>query len=233
MTGDSTASFQPYPVRHLGDPAEAKEELRRAIRARRAARTPRQRADAATAFADVLQTVPEVRDAATVAFYAARSTEPGTHVLLERLAAHGARVLLPVLGSGLARDWAEYAAGEEMRERAPGRPPEPGGPALGAGAVAEADVVIVPALAVDTAGRRLGQGGGWYDRVLTLVPDGVTTIAMVFPDEVYDADERPLPTQAHDLPVQAVATTLGWRRLGPDTTAERVAERLDAAPTAR
>ncbi|QAY69109.1 5-formyltetrahydrofolate cyclo-ligase [Xylanimonas protaetiae] len=221
MSGDSSGAFQPYPGGGLGDPADAKEELRKAIRAHRATRTPRQRLDAAVAFADVLETVPAVRDAAYVAAYAARSSEPGTHVLLERLAARGARVLLPVLGTGLARDWAYYEAGEQLRERAPGRPPEPGGPTLGAAAVARADVVVVPALAVDTTGRRLGQGGGWYDRVLGLVPDGVTVVAMVFPDEVYDGAVRPLPTEPHDLPVHAVATTEGWRRLGVTETAER------------
>ncbi len=214
MRGDSTGVSQPYPAENLGDPADAKDMLRRAIRTHRQARTPRQRADAAVAFADVLESVPAVRDAATVACYAARSIEPGTLVLLERLAARGARVLLPVLGAGLARDWAAYEAGEVMRERAPGRPPEPSGPALGAGAVADADVVIVPALAIDTAGRRLGHGGGWYDRVLTLVPDGVTIIAMVFPEEVYDAETRPLPSERHDVNVHAVATTEGWRWVG-------------------
>jgi 5-formyltetrahydrofolate cyclo-ligase len=215
MTGDSRHQIghQPYPVGLLADPIEAKDELRRGIRTRRGARSPRARADAATAFADVLDTVAAVRDAGCVATYAARAGEPGTQVLIDRLAGRGTRVLLPVLGKGLARDWAAYEPGETLRERAPGRPPEPGGPALGADAVAQADVVVVPALAVDTAGNRLGQGGGWYDRMLALVPDGVPVIAVVFPEEVYDAADRPLPTQEHDRPVHAVATTEGVRWL--------------------
>ncbi len=196
------------------EPSDAKGALRRAIRERRSARTARQRAQAATAFADVLETLPAVRDAKCVAAYAARPSEPGTEVLLERLAAQGKRVLLPVLGTGLARDWAEYVPGEELRERAPGRPPEPGGPALGAEAVAEADVVIAPALAVDTAGRRLGQGGGWYDRVLTLAREDVPVVALVFPEEIYDGEARPLPVEAHDRMIPLVATPQGWRELG-------------------
>ncbi|PZR54201.1 5-formyltetrahydrofolate cyclo-ligase [Xylanimonas oleitrophica] len=215
MRGDPNGSstHQPYPLITGMETADAKDELRRAIRAQRAARTSRQRAEAAVAFADVLETVPAVRDAVCVATYAARTTEPGTGVLLERLAARGARVLLPVLGAGLARDWAEYTGPDELRERAPGRPPEPPGPALGAHAVAEADVVIAPALAVDSRGVRLGQGGGWYDRVLELKRDGVTVVAMVFPEEVYDAAERPLPSEEHDIPVDAVATPEGWHTL--------------------
>ncbi|RZS61977.1 5-formyltetrahydrofolate cyclo-ligase [Xylanimonas ulmi] len=216
MRGDSKDAIrpQPYPLSTGMEAADAKDELRRAIRKQRAARSARQRADAAVAFADVLEASREVREARCVAAYAARSTEPSTDVLLARLAARGVRVLLPVLGAGLARDWAEYQSADDLRERAPGRPPEPSGPTLGASAIADADVVVAPALAVDTSGRRLGQGGGWYDRVLQFVPDGVTVVAMVFDDEVYDAQTRPLPIEDHDQRVHAVATPQGWRALG-------------------
>lgn len=215
MRGESTGSTarQPYPLIAGMDSAEAKEELRRAIRAQRAARTARQRAAAASAFADVVMTVPAVRDAQVVATYASRPAEPGTGELLDRLADRGARVLLPVLGAGLARDWAEYAGQEDLRERAPGRPPEPGGPTLGPDAIVQADVVVAPALAVDTRGMRLGQGGGWYDRSLKQARGGVPVVAMVFPEELYDADYRPLPVEDHDMPVHVVATPDGWRPL--------------------
>jgi 5-formyltetrahydrofolate cyclo-ligase len=192
---------------------EAKEELRREIRARRTTRPPRLRSQASLALADVLETVPAVRDAEVVATYASRPTEPSTSELLERLASRGARILLPVLGAGLARDWAEYAGHEDLRERAPGRPPEPGGPTLGSDAIAEADVVVAPALAVDTRGVRLGQGGGWYDRSLKRARPGVPVVAMVFPEEVYDGGERPLPVEDHDMPVHVVATPEGWQTL--------------------
>jgi 5-formyltetrahydrofolate cyclo-ligase len=193
--------------------AEAKEELRREIRARRATRPPRLRAEASLALAEVLGTVPAVRDAEVIATYASRPTEPSTSALLEQLAARGARILLPVLGAGLARDWAEYTGEADLRERAPGRPPEPGGPTLGSDAIAEADVVVAPALAVDTRGVRLGQGGGWYDRSLKRARPGVPVVVMVFPEEVYDGSERPLPVEDHDMPVHVVATPEGWQAL--------------------
>ncbi|WP_369824481.1 5-formyltetrahydrofolate cyclo-ligase [Cellulosimicrobium sp. CUA-896] len=164
-------------------------------------------------MADVVETIPEVGAAACVATYAARPSEPGTLDVLERLAARGARVLLPVLGAGLQRDWAEYAGPSDLQVRAPGRPPEPGTPPLGPEALAHADVVIAPALAVDTRGVRLGQGGGWYDRALEHTRPGTKVVAVVFPEEVYDAADRPLPVQPHDRPVDAVATPLGWRWL--------------------
>ncbi|MEU2202435.1 5-formyltetrahydrofolate cyclo-ligase [Isoptericola sp. NPDC019482] len=218
MHGDRNGSraHQPYPVVAGMEAADAKEELRRAIRAHRAERSPRLRDEAAHAFAEVLATVPAVRDAKVVATYVSRPTEPGTHVLLEQLAARGARVLLPVLGAGLARDWAEYAGPDDLLERAPGRPPEPSGPTLGAEAITEADVVVAPALAVDDRGVRLGQGGGWYDRLLKIRRPGVPVVALVFPEELYDATTHPLPAEGHDVPVHAVVTPDGWREL-PDS----------------
>lgn len=212
MHGDLKASTarQPYPVVAGMEPEDAKDELRRAIRHHRSERSQRLRDQAAKALAEVVADVPAVQEASVVVAYSPRPTEPSTLPLLERLAARGARVLLPVLGAGLARDWADYTGPDDLRERAPGRPPEPGGPSLGAEAITQADVVIAPALAVDTSGTRLGQGGGWYDRVLKQVRPGVRSIALVFPEELYDAAERPLPVLEHDVAVHAVATPDGW-----------------------
>jgi 5-formyltetrahydrofolate cyclo-ligase len=222
MSGMSTAA-QPYPlppgaarggVTQDAEQAEhAKEALRKAIRAGRAARSERRRQEAAAAFADVLGAFPPVRTAQCAAVYASRPGEPDTLPLLERLADRGLRILMPVLGTGLQRDWAPYDGAADLRQRAPGRPPEPGTPHLGAGALAEADVIIAPALAVDTSGARLGQGGGWYDRALEHAAPGTPVVAMVFAEEVYDAEDRPLPRQPHDRPVDAVATPEGWRWL--------------------
>ncbi|MCC2307166.1 5-formyltetrahydrofolate cyclo-ligase [Cellulomonas chengniuliangii] len=210
------SAAQPYPPASDGlEVEDLKDYLRRSIRAARAARSPRRREEAAAALASVVDTVPEVAEARCVSVYAARSTEPGTGPLLERLAARGVRVLLPVLGAGLQRDWAEYAGAEDLRQRAPGRPPEPSTPALGPEAIADADVIVAPALAIDTAGTRLGQGGGWYDRALLHARPGVRVIGLVFPEEVYDAGTRPLPRQPHDRTVDTVATPGGWRSLRP------------------
>jgi len=210
------SAAQPYPPASDGlEVEDLKDYLRRSIRAARAARSPRRREEAALALASVVDTIPEVAEARCVSVYAARSTEPGTGPLLERLAARGVRVLLPVLGAGLQRDWAEYAGAEDLRQRAPGRPPEPSSPALGPEAIADADVIVAPALAIDTAGTRLGQGGGWYDRALLHARPGVRVIGLVFPEEVYDAGTRPLPRQPHDRTVDTVATPEGWRSLRP------------------
>ena len=119
----------------------------------------------------------------------------------------GVTVLLPVLGPRLSRSWGVFHGADDLAERAPGRPPEPGGAALPAEAVARADALVIPALAVDRGGRRLGQGGGWYDRMLPLRRDGVRVFAMVYDDELVPG---PLPTQTHDETVDAVITSDAW-----------------------
>lgn len=216
-----TTAVQPYPdLSDIAEIMDVKETLRKAVRAERAKLTPKMRASAAEGFARVVTDLPAVRAAGTVAAYANRASEPSTVELLERLARDGVRVLLPALGPGLGRDWAWYTTAEALAPRSPGRPPEPDGPRLPGETIGLADVVVVPALAVDTSGTRLGQGGGWYDRVLAMVRPGVPVIALVHEHEVYDAAVRPLPREDHDLRVDAVATPTGvtWLR-GPATAA--------------
>jgi 5-formyltetrahydrofolate cyclo-ligase len=87
------------------------------------------------------------------------------------------------------------------------------GPRLGPRGVLAADVVLVPALAVDTLGTRLGQGGGYYDATLPQLDPGVPIIAVVHDDEVLDASVEPLPCEPHDVPVDGALTPLRRLRL--------------------
>lgn len=142
-----------------------------------------------------------------VALYASRPGEPGTLDLIDAVQHAGWRVLLPRLGR--EPDWAWATA--------PLRPgwagiPEPTGPALGAHALAEADLVILPALAVARDGARLGTGGGWYDRALPHARPGTPRWALTNAEEVLDG----LPTEPHDLPVDAVVTEAGFTLLRSD-----------------
>jgi 5-formyltetrahydrofolate cyclo-ligase len=150
-----------------------------------------------------------VRRAATVALYVSVGREPGTGILLDGLADAGKRVLLPVVLPDLDLDWAAYGGPASL---APARLGllEPVGPRLGPEAVATADVVLVPGLAVSSAGERLGRGGGCYDRALTRVPAG-TPVAVLLHDEEVGVD---VPAEPHDHPVTHAATPSGVRRLG-------------------
>lgn len=73
-------------------------------------------------------------------------------------------------------------------------------------------LVIVPALAVDEGGARLGQGGGWYDRALPEVLDA-SPDALVFAATPRNAYLRSgiIPVEAHDMQVDGVVTEQGWR----------------------
>ena len=72
-------------------------------------------------------------------------------------------------------------------------------------------VVVLPALAVDAAGVRLGQGGGFYDRFVESLPDGSILIAAVFEDEVYPTGE--VPAEPWDAVADYVWTPQGLRAL--------------------
>lgn len=162
---------------------------------------------AARAIADALLAAPEVRRAATVACYVSVGGEPGTTDLLDRLVAAGKRVILPVLLPDNDLDWAPYTGPASL---APARRGllEPVTAPLGVEAVATADVVLVPGLAVGADGTRLGRGGGSYDRALGRVPVGTFTCVLLYDDELLGV----VPTEPHDRPVTAAATPAGITR---------------------
>jgi 5-formyltetrahydrofolate cyclo-ligase len=157
----------------------------------------------ARAVADLLMEAPEIRRAATVAAYVSVSSEPGTGPLLDRLREAGKRVILPLLLPDNDLDWAAYDGPRDLHTARRGLL-EPAGPALGLDALATADAVLVPGLAVGRDGTRLGRGGGSYDRALARVPTGTFVCALLNSEEVLET----VPQDTHDRPVSAVATEL-------------------------
>ena len=187
---------------------DAKERLRQVLRQYRRKRH-RHPARGHDAVCKALTThaLEAVKGMDCVAAYVSVGHEPCTRLLLERLHETGVKVLLPVLGPHLARCWGLFQGSEDLAERAPRRPPEPSGPKLPAEAVRHVDALLIPALAVDRDGRRLGQGGGWYDRMLPLRAPGTHTFAIIHPEELVAG---PLPVEEHDEPVDAVITAQEW-----------------------
>lgn len=149
---------------------------------------------------------------ATVAAYVSVGSEPGTGPLLDALRARGVRVLLPVLLADNDLDWAEYAGPGGLAPAGRGLL-EPVGPRLGPQAVTEAAVVLLPGLAVDRSGLRLGRGGGSYDRVLArLARAGARPVLAVLLYE-HELLER-VPAEPHDRPVDLAVLPSGVRGLG-------------------
>jgi 5-formyltetrahydrofolate cyclo-ligase len=158
------------------------------------------RNESARLIRDHVLEMPEVTSAGTIAAYYSAGTEPDTHGLIFALWKRGSYVVLPVLLPDGDLDWASYEGPESL---APGPRGilQPVEPVRGAGTVARADVVLVPALAVDVRGRRLGRGGGSYDRALARVGPQVPTIALLYDSELLPS----VPAEEHDQAVRAVA----------------------------
>lgn len=194
------------------EPTDLKSQLRTIIRKGRADRSERRLQEHAEALRDHVLALPSVERATCVSVYASRRFEPGTLPLIEALHQRGVRVLIPMLGEGLKRGWGVYQGVDDLVERAPGRPPEPSGDFLSPVALRDADVVVVPALAVDTSGTRLGQGGGWYDRALCDANPDAPIVALTFAGELRD-EAHSLPREDHDVTVHAVITPQGVTRL--------------------
>ena len=185
--------------------AAAKAALRRRILAARAGLSAEQRAAAGRALRDAVLALPQAQMAGTVAAYYSLGSEPGTHGLVYALWKRGSYVLLPVLRPDMDLDWASYEGPDSLRPGPRGLT-EPAEAPRGVAAVSSADLVIVPALAVDRRGVRLGRGGGSYDRALARVGSPVPTIALLYDGELLDE----VPAAAHDQRVRyAVSPAVG------------------------
>lgn len=193
---DSSSEPQPSATQRK------KAELRSRIRAARKALSDERRAarDAAMdAWAALLaeQFCAERRGrAGTVSSYIPTRLEPGTDRMLSAFADRGARVIVPVVvGLGAPLAWRRWP------EEGPLLPPE---------TLGEAALVLVPALAVDRLGTRLGQGGGHYDRSLAHAAADARLVGVVDDGELVAA----LPREAHDRPLGWVLAPGGLRRIG-------------------
>lgn len=177
--------------------------------ARRSVPDDARRADAAALAAGLAGVVDGVDD--PICLYVPVGSEPGlapdgARPVLDAAVALGRRVLLPVVvGAGphgeRPLDWAHYDGPDGLARASYGLL-EPAGPRLGSSAVASAGLVVVPALAVDRRGVRLGRGAGHYDRTLPLVGPATRLVALVGDDELVDE----LPAEGHDVRMHAA-----WR----------------------
>ena len=202
----------------------AKRTLRTAVLHRRGSRSSEARAAADhTRTLRVQEFIGDLaRPGFTVAAYLSTEDEPATLELVSWLAAHELQVLLPVLGNepgSLPSDesgrqapaWAVYAGPEQLRQGRFGIA-EPNGQVLPATCLTSAHLVIVPGLAGNEYGHRLGRGGGWYDRALGHT-DGVR-LMLLNDDEVMPA----VPVEPNDRHVDVVITEQRTIRCAADTS---------------
>lgn len=177
---------------------QAKRELRRTVLARRDAIPARERAERSRRIADRVLALPEVLEARTATVFWSFGSEVETAPLIERLHGAGARVALPRIESG---DLVAvvYAPGDPTRPT-PFGAMEPAGGEIAE--VDEIDVVVAPGVAFDRGGRRVGYGGGFYDRFLVRLRFGVPVISIAFALQVVDE----VPQGRMDRRVDAIVT---------------------------
>jgi len=186
--------------------ADAKAGVRAVARARVDAMGEAARAAASARIVAHLVDSAEWSGAATVLAYLSMPRE----VDLDGLWALGGRTLCAPRTAWAARSMVAAALGEVSSavEVRPGlREPGPGAPT-----VDRLDLVLVPGVAFDPAGRRLGRGGGFYDRFLAGVPARTAVMGVCFGCQVVDE----VPSEAHDVRVGGLVTESGVHRFGAE-----------------
>jgi 5-formyltetrahydrofolate cyclo-ligase len=184
-------------------PFPAKAALRGEALARRRdyARTlaPELRAGLERKLAEIV--LPHLIGAKIVASYHPLKDEISPYAILDRLGA-GQRAALP---------WFLDRDARMMFREAPAREPSPWGvlqPAASAEALAP-DLVLVPLVAADRRGARIGHGKGHYDRALAHLREGgtIVTIGLAWEPQILD---DPIPADPWDVPLDAIATPKEW-----------------------
>ncbi len=200
----------------------ARQPERRALRAQarsqRAALTSGQRQRAAQRIAHILAASPLFHGRQRIALYVAVGTEPDTRLLLALARRQGLQVCLPRIRNypGRVMDFISDTGGRQpnrhgIPEPAPGmRIP-----------VRSLDVVVLPVLAFDRRGTRLGTGGGYYDRALAGLAGHPPGHRPWLIGICYACNELPgLAAAPHDVPLDQVVTELEFidcHRRGHDT----------------
>jgi 5-formyltetrahydrofolate cyclo-ligase len=186
------------------DPASEKRRLRRVLSQQRRAVPPAEAARAASWIADRLLSEPVLRSARRVALYAAHEGEVPSRPLFDALIGLGKPCLFPraleppALAFARVADWSELSPGRygvlEPPAQAAVIQPEAG------------DLVLVPGVAFDRGGVRLGRGLGFYDRAFPVsAPRSPLLIGVAYQIQLVDA----LPSVETDRRVDAVITETG------------------------
>lgn len=181
-------------------PSDCKQVLRRQMRERRRAISPADRVALEKAWLVQALAALAFRPGQHVAVYAALGSELNIQHFIELAMARGITVFLPrVIGS--AMEFCQYV-GQAMASSALGIL-EPTAPAA---ALEKLDIILVPLLAVDSSGQRLGQGGGYYDRTLPMAPRALR-VGVAFDQQCVDQ----LPVEPFDQCLDALITPSGAR----------------------
>lgn len=191
-----------------------KETARAFFRARRSERPAEERRRAGIAFGQqVLDGLQRLRIPAgtTVPAFISVGSEPSTRTLLPALEDAGYDVVVPICEPDYRLSWARWYTGVELARSPRAWVDEPVGERFGPEIMAGLPLVLIPGLAVDSDGNRMGQGGGYYDRFLASLPGGADRtkiVGLFYSDEVVPAGT--FEFTALDAPLDGVVTPDGW-----------------------
>ncbi|HET9597876.1 MAG TPA: 5-formyltetrahydrofolate cyclo-ligase [Anaeromyxobacteraceae bacterium] len=179
---------------------ETKDALRARLIAARRALSEADRARASDAIAARLVALEAFRSARAVGLYAPLGAEVDTAAIARAAEAAGKRVAWPRLAPS-DRAMAFALCPPDALRPGPARALEPPA-AAPACPIAEVDLVVVPGVAFDAEGRRLGRGRGHYDATLRSLRPGAACVGLAFEAQLVPA----LPEEPHDARVDAVVT---------------------------
>ena len=179
-----------------------KVQLRESCLARRAALTMAERRQMSAAIAKHMCDMPAFRDSQTVMLYMALPQEVQTAAILAASRRQGKRVTVPVVKPcGLVA--AALPTGQLQYQPGPFGIPEP----VGAAIISPGDIdcVMVPGIAFDRRGARLGFGKGYYDRFLCRLPATTHVCGLAFSMQIV----QHVPDLPHDVRMQSLVTEQG------------------------
>jgi 5-formyltetrahydrofolate cyclo-ligase len=187
------------------DATAQRRELRQRLAERRRELSPPQRMAAAQGLRRSLEQLPEYHTDLRVAGYWATNGELPLNLAIPPLATRGQQFLLPVIGPGLRLRFAPWSAGQDVQPNQYGIP-EPANP----GELLEPfqlDLVLLPLLAFDRRGNRLGYGGGYYDRAFAFLQEQARPTEPLLVGIGYAFQELPaIEPAAWDVPLDYIAT---------------------------
>lgn len=178
-----------------------KQQIRAMIRSKKRAMTPVQIEQASRALTTLFLSLPQYREAKSIYGYLPFNQEVDTYALLAQAMAEGKRVALPkVSGDEMCFVWVEDLAAVQKSKIGC---PEP----VANGPIANDPdaLVLLPGLAFDLQGGRIGYGGGYYDRFLA--GKSHTTVALCYSFQILPQ----IPMEEHDLNAACIISTDEWR----------------------
>jgi len=157
-----------------------------------------------------LFSLPDFQQAKVVFFFASFRSEVSTIDPIKETLRLPKRVVLPRVDRTI-RALKLYEI-TDISELSPGYMgiPEPVVPAERERGIIDVDLVVMPGVAFDAAGNRLGYGGGYYDRLLALKKKDLPLVALAYEEQIVDF----LPRESHDIEVQIIVTDKGVYQCG-------------------